>query len=167
MRDRFEEHVPGGVVAGVLGSVAAVMVGLTLAQLTLGPLGSDPAPTWFYAALAGLFLLVTRWFARLHVRLDADGVYAAYGPFRRRVAWRDVERVEEDRPEAFYGGWGVRFWRREGRPTLVFNVIGGRHVAVVARQGAGSGLVFATREPDRALAVAQVWLERARGSNAR
>lgn len=166
MSERFEEHVPSGVVAGVLGSVAAIMVGLTLAQLALGPLGSDPAPTWFYAAMTGLFALATLWFARVHVRLDGEGAYAAYGPFRRRVAWGDVERVEEDGPEAFYGGWGVRFWWREGRPTLVFNVIGGRHVAVVARQGTGSGLVFATRQPERALAVARAWLARTRGSTA-
>lgn len=153
----YVERVPSTGIVGILLTVAALTGGAALAQAWIGPLGSDPAPTWFYAGFSVLFAGLAATFRRVDVRLDRHGVEVAYGILRRRLAWRDVDAVERDDRPAFYG-YGVRFGRSRGRWVWVFNVIGAPRVAVLTRRPGPASLVFSTRRPDEVLAVARQYL---------
>lgn len=154
----YVERVPSGILFVALVVVAVVTGGTGVAQLVRGPLGSDPAPTWFYLGFAAVFGFLALAFRRLVVRLDRQGVRVAYGVFRRQIAWRDVESVDRDEPAAFFG-YGVRFGRNRGRWVWVFNVIGGPRVVVTTFEGGPASLIFSTRRPDEVLAVAHEHLQ--------
>lgn len=148
MRAPHVERLTSYGIAGTLGAAGALLWALALAQAARGPLGGDPAPTWFYVALATLMSALALAFRRLEVVLDDTGVQVRYGPFRRRLAWEDVSSVEHDASGGFYGGWGVRYGWRRGRGVWAYTAIGLAAVAFVTRDGRGPGLVVSTRDAD-------------------
>lgn len=166
MRDAaasYHETVPSTAIAVLLAIPAAAMWLVLLAQLLGAPLGGDPAPIWLLVALALVLSFAARWFRALELRLDADGIAVAYGPFRARRSWDQVSHLELDESGGFYGGYGVRLGWRKGCLVWVFSTIGTPQVAVVPTAPGPRGLVVSTRRPHDVLALAAPHLQ-ARGA---
>lgn len=160
--DTYQETVRSTLIAVLLAVPAAFVWLLLLAQLLAAPLRGEPAPTWLLLALAALLSSSALWFRAMHLRLDADGIDVAYGPFRARRGWGEVSHLEHDAAGGFYGGYGVRFGWREGRSVWVFSTVDTPQVAVVPARKRARGLVVSTRRPHDVLAIAERHLRAAR-----
>jgi len=157
VRRVFQEEILSIGLLAIFGLLALALVGAAIAQIALGPLGSKPAPTVVYWLFGLLFGIIAFSFHKLVVRIDRSGITARYGPFVRQLKWRDIEGIETDESGAFYG-YGVRLARYRGRSAWVFNVIRATHVAAVTREGGPISLIFSSRRPEEAMAVAEQYL---------
>jgi hypothetical protein len=134
---------------------ALYMFWLAYQQLTKGPIGKDPAPTWFYIAFGTLFLLLT-WlmiqFTTLSIRVEEKNILLNYGVFKIVIDREEIEKVYQDtaNPLLAYGGWGYRLGYYKGRPRKALNIPGYKCV-VISRKGIGQEIVFSTAFPEEVI----------------
>ena len=138
--------------------IFAVITGLMgvflVAQLLLGPLGSQPAPTWVLALLTGLVALPGANFAFLTLKLTTEGVTVGYGLIRSFRRWEDLTGCEPDTLDAFYG-WGVRFGKYRNDWVWIYNTIGGARVAFLTGKSKPRGLVVTCADPEKVVGIAR------------
>lgn len=128
-------------------------------QIINGPIGKDPAPTWFYFAMGCFFFLLTFFiaqFASLQIRVEEKEVLLSYGIFKVKIDRTTIEKVYLDQanPLLSYGGWGFRFGSFHGRPRKVLNIPGYQCV-VLARKGIKQEVVFSTAYPEEIIQLLQ------------
>ena len=146
-----------GRVASVIFFAASLLfVVLFFYQRTNGPIGDRPAPDWFYIVMLCVFLaiglLVTN-FTALTVTANTSGITAGFGRFRHRVPWENIAGCEMDKGSQMlqYGGYGIRFGKRNGKSVLAFNVMGSPVVLIEVKSGKYGYFGFSTRHPDRVI----------------
>jgi hypothetical protein len=104
-----------------------------------------------WAAVSGvtlLVLLVTFSFVRLTVRINADGVRVAFGPFSRTVAWQDIKDAEAAPYKWLqFGGWG---WRLDGKGGQAWSLPGYKD-QVILHLHSGKRVHFTTANAPAAL----------------
>ena len=89
-------------------------------QTTTGPMGSRPAPDWYYLAM-GLFFAVMMFiisnFSKLTISATSQSITVRYGIFKRVMRWEDIGDcyMDEASPLGSYGGWGLRIGMVNGR----------------------------------------------------
>ncbi len=133
----------------IIGAVGLVLLAALVWQLLFGPLGTRPAPSWFLAAIAALFLALWINFSALTVRVTMDGLCVGYGIIRHRIRWHDICDCRPDESSmAAYGGWGIRIGRVGGKTRLGFTTPGVPRVVVEKRQGRCLEFAFSTRNPE-------------------
>ncbi|UCB43117.1 MAG: hypothetical protein JSV77_00255 [Dehalococcoidales bacterium] len=156
----YEENLPfplATVATLVILLVALLMLILFILQLSSGPLGSRPAPDWFYLLMfifmSAITFLVAN-FRTLAIRITNQSVTVAYGLIRKTILWGDIEEGFLDSSSPLgYGGWGARIARVEGRWRLAFNVIGASKVVLRLRKGRAREFMFSTKNPEQVLAI--------------
>ena len=140
----------------LLGKLAFIlMVCITLLFLFLyvyqtvsGPLGTKPAPDWFYLVMFILFIgisyLVSN-FQSLKIRMNSRGITVAYGRFKYAITWDNITECHlDDRPGFQYGGWGIRMGKNQGKWILVYNVINAPLVVLELVKGRFGYFAFST-----------------------
>ncbi|MDX1534991.1 MAG: PH domain-containing protein [Thermoplasmata archaeon] len=146
----YEEAAFSKAITAIMAGIAALMLGLALFQLIVGPLGSRPAPTLLFVGIAALFGLLAVNFSRLIIRMTPDSVEIGYGIFRRRIRWSDIEGVHVDELSALReGGVGVRVLKVKGKWRIVYSIVGGPRVVLSLRSGRFREVVFSTKNPDQ------------------
>jgi hypothetical protein len=142
----------------ILGIFTTALLIAFVYQLTTGPVGSKPAPTWFLAGMTGLFLLLTVNFACIKTTLSSAGVRVRYGIFSCFRSWEQLEGCEEDTQKRLLLGWGIRMIRYQGRSTWVFNTVTGRKVVFRSKSTGPWHLIVSTGDPDTMLAKAAAFM---------
>lgn len=151
----YEEKIPfklGYLIIVMFLLISIIMLLFGWKQLTAGPIGSDPAPTWFYF-LYGAFFLVLTWlvsqFRTLSIRIEEQTVILSYGMFHVLIRRDQIEKATLDtaNPLFSYGGWGFRLGSYKGRPRKVLNIPGYKCV-VITRKNITQEVVFSTAFPD-------------------
>jgi len=163
----YQETVPFPLILVVLlllGAVAALMLGLLIYQLAVAPLGSRPAPDWYYLVmflfLTAICALVAN-FRRLNISITSQGVKVSFGMIRRSIPWGEVEDCYPDETVALgYGGWGIRVAKVRGKWRLAYTVVGHSRVVLSLRMGRFREFVFSTRNPQEVLRIARQQLGR-------
>jgi len=123
-------------------------------QLFIGPIGENPAPTWFWGlmALSQLVpLLLVRSFTRLKTEITDRYITVGFGAIRRTIPWDRVAEVRRDeRSLLSYGGlgWRLSWSRRKGGWIMAFVVSRSPRVVLQLRGGRLRELVFSTRQPN-------------------
>jgi hypothetical protein len=147
----------------IFAGVISVLLGLALYQWIVGPIGSRPMESRYFAVMALLSLGMMLDFAWLTIRITQDGVIVGYGLVRRRVHWNDIEDCHADQASVVrYGGWGIRLGWYRGRRRLVYNIIGAPRVVLLTRNRLFPEFVFSTRVPETVVSVIREQLERRR-----
>ncbi|ATZ60964.2 MAG: hypothetical protein BME93_02205 [Methanosarcinales archaeon Met12] len=101
-------------------------------QILIGPIGTRPAPNWFFLAMFLLFLGLTVNFSNLNIKMTPRYISVGYGIFKHNIPWENIEDCYLDEASAIrYGGWGIRIGRVKGKWRLVYNVIGGPRVVLI------------------------------------
>jgi len=143
----------------LLFSITVIFILLYFYQIIVGPIGTDPAPNWFWLVMAVFMLAITINFGRLTTRITSAGLTVSYGIFKKRIPWRNIEDCYIDEASAIrYGGWGIRLGRVGGRWRTVYNVIGGPRVVVSLKKGRIRELVFSTENPEEVIGAIDRYL---------
>jgi hypothetical protein len=151
----YEEKVPFRLGFGIIALFAInaiYMFVLAYLQITSGPIGTKPAPTWFFIVFGALFISLT-WlmsqFISLSIRIEEKTVLLAYGLFKVQINRDNIEKAYRDtaNPLLSYGGWGFRFGAFQGKPRKVLNIPGYKCV-VIAQKNTKQEIVFSTAYPD-------------------
>jgi hypothetical protein len=152
--DSYEEKIFS---KGITGILAAITVGFLLAlvyQTSVGPIGADPAPNWFFLLMFLLFLGVTINFSRLSIKTTPQFIVVGYGILKHTIPWENIEDCYLDKASAIrYGGWGIRIGRVKGKWRLVYNLIGSPRVVLSLNRGKFREFVFSTNNPQKVVAI--------------
>ena len=133
----------------IMSVVVLALLGALIWQLVAGPLGTRPAPSWFFVGMIVFFLAIGINFATLTIGVTALGVTVGYGIIRHHIPWSNIAGCRLDKASAArYGGWGIRLGWADGKKRLVYNILGGPRVIVEKRQGSYPEFVFSTRNPE-------------------
>ncbi len=159
---REEINFPWGWLALVLFFIAEIVfIILFIIQRTYGPIGTDPEPDWYYLAFIVFYfvldiLMVN--FTRLTIYALPEGITAAYGRFRHFEPWENIESVERDETSALrsYGGWGIRFGRRQGGAVSVYNLMNTPTI-LLKLKGKRKYFGFSTKHPDEVISLVNRW----------
>jgi len=140
-------------VFGLFMAIGIVFAVLWAYQLTSGPVGSDPVPTWFYLVMWLIFdavgLLMLN-FTKLTVSVFPYVIRIGFGVIRYDVPWSNIVGCCPDTASGLsYGGWGIRVARIDGKWRLGYTVIGASRVVLQLRKGRFSEIAFSTNDPDR------------------
>ena len=166
MAEAQEPEIYSEVVVFTLGrAIIALFVVLTLFflgmfiyQILESPLGSKPAPDWYYLVMCLFFVFMTFIiinFSKLVLKATAKSLTVSYGLFKRVIPWDDVADCYPDESSSLgmYGGYGIRIGRVNGKLRLVYNVLGGERVVLVLKKGRFNEFVFSTNKPDSVMDV--------------
>jgi hypothetical protein len=154
----YEEKVPfrlSYAIIAIFLLTALWMFFMAYLQITKGPVGTKPSPTWFLIVF-GIFFLGISWllvqFTSLSIRIEEKTVLLCYGLFKVQVNRENIEKVYLDtaNPLLTYGGWGFRLGMFQGRPRKALNLPGFKCV-VIARNDTKQELVFSTANPDEVI----------------
>ena len=149
-----EERLTARWMITTFGLLAAVFLFLFFYQLLSGPVGSIPAPTWFFLLLFFLFFMIGYNFRRLVIRLTEKEIRVSYGIFRRTVPYGSILKCYTSRQHTVrYGGWGIRIWRVKGRWKLGYTVVGTTLVVVELKGGMYSEFLFSSNDSIKVLEI--------------
>ena len=151
----YRETVSFPVAWGVFGlfmALSILFLVLFAYKLTAGPIGSDPAPSWFYLVMWLLFkaigLLMLN-FTKLTISISSRAVRVGFGNIRYSLPWSNIAGCHPDTASGLsYGGWGIRIARIEGKWRLGYTVIGASRVVLQLNEGRFSEIAFSTNDPD-------------------
>ena len=123
-------------------------------QLLIGPIGENPAPTWFWGLMMAIqlgVLVLLRNFRRLEVEMTKRHITVGFGAIRRTIPWdRVAEARRDERSLLSYGGagWRLSWSRRRGGWIMAFVDPRSPRVVLELRGGRLRELVFSTRHPE-------------------
>ena len=123
-------------------------------QLLIGPIGENPAPTWFWGLMMAIqlgVLVLLRNFRRLEVEMTKRHITVGFGAIRRTIPWdRVAEARRDERSLLSYGGagWRLSWSRRRGGWIMAFVDPRSPRVVLELRGGRLRELVFSTRRPE-------------------
>jgi hypothetical protein len=150
----YEEKIFAKVIGGSLGVVSIIMLIILIYQITVGPLGDDPAPTIFFFIMFIIFFILTLIFSRLIIRISFQSVSVGFGIIRKRIPMENIVDCEIDKTSAIrYGGAGIRTARIKGEWVLIYNVVGVARCVLKLKEGRVKKFVFSTKNPEEVVNV--------------
>jgi len=150
----YEEKIFSKWITGILAAVTVGFLFVLIYQILVEPIGTRPAPNWFFLLMFLLFLGVTINFSRLVIGMTPRFISVGYGILKHTVLWGNIEDCYRDEDSTIrYGGWGIRIGRVKGKWRLVYNVIGGPRVVLSLREGRFREFVFSTNNPEEVIKV--------------
>jgi hypothetical protein len=138
--------------------LALLFLAMLVYQITTGPVGSKPAPDWYFLAM-GMFFAVMAFlisnFGKLTISATSESITVRYGMFKNVMRWEDISDcyMDEASPLGSYGGFGIRIGMVNGKWRLVYNLIGSSCVVLRVKKGRFAEFVFSTRNPDAVMDV--------------
>jgi hypothetical protein len=108
---------------------------------------------WFLMSFFLLFLALTFTFSYLKITITTQDITVSYGIFRYIVAWDKIQDCQLDNSKSFYGGWGIRMGKRNGKWILVYNTIGGARVILSLKDDKYGEFIFSTEHPEQILPI--------------
>ena len=150
----YEEKIFSRWTTGILAAVTASLLFVLIYQILVEPIGTRPAPNWFFLLMFLLFVGVMINFSRLSIRITTRSVNVGYGIFKHNIPWENAEDCYLDKASTIrYGGWGIRISRVKGKWRLVYNVMGGPRVVLSLKKDRFKEFVFSTKNPEEVMEV--------------
>lgn len=94
-------------------------------------------------------------FRKFIIKMTSDSIIVKYGFSKCTIPWENIEGCYLDKTSAFwYGGWGLRMGRVNGKWRDIYNIIGfPRVVLSLKKDKFFKELVFSTKNPDQVMEV--------------
>ncbi len=162
-KDFYEEKIFSKWTVVILIVFIAIFLFLLFYQILVGPIGTNPAPNWFYMFMFLLFWGVMINFSILTIRMTSRYFSVGYGIIKHSILWENIEICYLDDVSTFkYGGWGIRMAQVKGKWRLVYNVIGGSRIVLSLKKGRFKKFVFSTRNPEEVMKIIKEQIENPR-----
>ncbi|MFC1998159.1 hypothetical protein ACFLVR_00765 [Chloroflexota bacterium] len=146
-------------IIGVMGAISIVFLASYIYQATIGPIGANSAPNWYYLLLFIIFVVITAFltnFRKLSISITSSAITMRYGMLKSVVVWDNVAKCTVDKDSSLgYGGFGLRLtW---GHKTLIraYNLMSRPRIALDLKTGRSRRLVFSTDNPEQILEIAR------------
>jgi hypothetical protein len=150
----YEERLTARWMIGTFSLLALVFLFLLFFQLVRGPVGQNPAPTWFFLLLFAVFSMIGYNFKRLVIRLTEKDIRVSYGVLSRTMPYGSVAKCYSSRTHTVrYGGWGIRIWRVKGEWKLGYSVVGAPLVVIELKKGMYKEFLFSSRNSVRVIEI--------------
>jgi hypothetical protein len=150
----------GKLVVVLMIALTALFLGLFLYQILESPIGTKPAPDWYYLILCLIFLGISMLmynFRELTITANNQNITIAYGRIKYTIAWENVKGYYLDESSGVsYGGWGIRIGLSRGRTVLVYNIVGCPRVVLELYKGRFSQFAFSTKQPEEVMEIIKV-----------
>ncbi len=162
----YEEKIFAKWTTVILAVVMASVLFVLLYQTIVGPIGTRPAPNWFFLAMFLLFLGVIVNFSILSIKMTHRYISVRYGIFKHNIPWENIEDCYLDGASIIrYGGWGIRLGRVKGKWRLVYNILGGPRVVLSLSKGKiFKEFVFSTNNPQKVIETVKQKLGETKGA---
>ncbi len=148
----YRERIIAKWLLSIFVALTSLMLFFLLYQIFIGPLGDDPASSWFYLLMFLIFFALGVNFYGISIKITHQYISVSYGLIKKVYQFDNIEAIRVDNTPAIkYGGAGIRIAKVKGKRTLVFNVIGGPRVVLALNEGRFQEFVFSTRNPDRVI----------------
>ncbi|MCK4630513.1 MAG: hypothetical protein KAT40_03660 [Bacteroidales bacterium] len=152
----YKEKIFSKWTVGILSVITAVFFFLLFYQILVGPIGTNPAPNWFFLFMFLLFLGMMINFSRLTIKLTPKHISVGYGVIKHSIPWENVEDCYLDEASTIkYGGWGIRIAKVKGKWRLVYNVVGGPRIVLSLKRGRFKEFAFSTKNPEEVIKIAK------------
>jgi hypothetical protein len=123
-------------------------------QTFIGPLGSDPAPNMFYLIMVLIFGVLLVNFHHIQIKITTDYIFAKYGFFKYQISFDEVTNYHLDKSSSFfYGGYGIRVRRKDGKWRVVFTTIGRERIVLDAKGHLFGSFGFSTTNPEEVIKI--------------
>ena len=150
----YEEKIFSKWTAGILATATAIFLFVLLCLVLVEPAGTRPVLIWFSLLMFLLSLGTMINFSRLAIRISPRFISVAYGIFKHKISFENVEKCYLDETPAIqYWGWGIRIAKIKGKWRLVYNVIGGPRIVLSLRKGRFKEFVFSTKNPKEVMDI--------------
>lgn len=143
------------VITIILGLISATMLGLLIYQLTVGPIGKEPAPDYVFLLEFILMSVVTVLcfnFRALDLILTYDGIIVRFGKIRKVVLWSDIESYHAITTGNLTSG-GLHLGPTRGGWSAEYTVLGKPRIVLRLRSGIIKQLVFSTGNPQEVVKI--------------
>jgi hypothetical protein len=148
----YEEEKTSRFIIGIFLLISAFFIFAFICQsvLKLGPIGDNPAPSWFYLAFTA-FLVICMWiFKTLKIKNTEDEIVLSFnGFFEQRIKFDDIEKVAID--DKFCAGSRLKIGFAKGKFRIIYNV--GQPRVVVSIKNKRKAIVFSTNNPEEAIQI--------------
>lgn len=136
----------------ILGSITVIFSFIGAYEIMIGWQWTEPLPVWFWPVMALFFLVITINYFRLTIKIDHERLTVGYGVSKSKISWDNIEDCYLDETSSlWYGGWGSRLGRVDGKWRAVYNVIGGPRVVVSLKEGWIREVAFSTKDPEEVM----------------
>jgi hypothetical protein len=154
----YEEKLFSKWITLILGSVPAIMFFLLVYQLIKGPIGTNPAPNWFFVIMGVVFLVLTIMFSRVIIQMTPERVSIGYGLIKHKIPWGIIENCHLDEtPAVRYGGSGIRVTKIGEKWRIVYSIVGGPRVVLSVKEGKYREVAFSTKNQDQVMSLIKQW----------
>ncbi len=144
----YQEKIFSRLNAVIFGVIILFLVFTLADQRLVDPVGSDPAPDWFFVLMITLFIAVGANFSTLTITIDYENITIGYGLIKNTIPRSNIEKCYIDETSSvLYGGWGIRIGRVKGNWRLIYNTVGAPRVVLGIRDRWYKEFVFSTQSP--------------------
>lgn len=150
----YKEEISSKWITNVISIIPLVFLALFLYQIFVGPIGENPAPTWFFlATFLILFVLIIN-FYKLVITITSKSILVRYGIFKRVIPFENIKKCYLDNASwFFYGGWGIRITIFKGKWRLAYITPGSGRVVITLKKGGFREFVFSSKDPVKVIEV--------------
>ncbi len=147
-----EERIHFYLVSIIFVPLIFIFSGILLYQIYIAPVGSRPAPSWFYFILILVFAVFEIGFSNYNLILTSEVLIAGFPLYKKRVSWERVIGAEQDRTSPWrFGGYGIRIAGKNTKRVLAFMVPGTARIKLRLKDSKWSYMVISTKNPDGVL----------------
>lgn len=134
----------------ILASAFSIFAFIYQSVLKLGPIGDNPAPSWFYLVLTAFFVICLRIFKTLNIKIFEDEIVLSFnGFYKQRIKFNDIENAAID--DKSYAGSGLRMRFVKGKFRIAYNV--GQPRVVLSIKNKRKEIAFSTDNPEQVMEI--------------
>ncbi len=110
---------------------------------------------WVLLFVLLVFIVVMYSFRKLNIKMTSDSVIVKYGFGKRTIPWESISNCYLDKTSSiWYGGFGNRMARVNGKWRDVYNVLGYPRVVLSLKStGFYKEFVFSTKNPEEVMKI--------------
>lgn len=145
----YEEKIASKWTTGLLVFKMLIISSIMIYLIWTEPIQKYPVLNLFFWILFFFFLAVTINFSRLSVEITGESIIVGYGILKEKILLENIEDCYLDKTSAiYYGGWGIRISRINGKWRKVYNTVGEPRVVLLLKAGRFREFVFSTKNPE-------------------
>ncbi|AGB04752.1 hypothetical protein AciM339_0877 [Aciduliprofundum sp. MAR08-339] len=147
-----EERIHFYLVSLIFIPLIFIFSAILLYQIFVAPIGSKPAPNWFFLLMIIIFLIFELGFHSYYLIITSDQLIVGFPMYKKYIPWNKIKDAKIDTKNAWrYGGYGIRVVSKKGKKTLVIIIPGTKKLTLKLKDLKWDSIVVSVKNVDNAL----------------